>query len=141
MANCLRPNCAKRFTISNDSGVIAGCCKSPPLEQSHCHHWHSTSAIRQSNCSNRLYGSPKVTTSKGGLFESHPKILDLKFLLLSNLISETGEYSSRIAITERGGPHLSDSQSPNNSLHSVALKRHGHHDDVVPQRSSLSFDY
>lgn len=36
MAKSLRPNYVTKFTISNDSGVIAGCLNSLPLEQSLC---------------------------------------------------------------------------------------------------------
>jgi hypothetical protein len=34
VAKSLKPNYATKFTISNDSGVIAGCLNSLPLEQS-----------------------------------------------------------------------------------------------------------
>jgi hypothetical protein len=123
VAKSLKPNYATKFTISNDSGVIAGCLNSLPLEQSLL----SIIGIRPQQFDARIAAiisteTPKVNRSKGGLFESQPKILDLKLLLLLlllyYLISVTSEYSSRIVIIRRGGTHLSElERSPHNTLH------------------------
>jgi hypothetical protein len=84
VAKSLRPNHATKFTISNDSGVIAGCLNSLPLEQSLL----SIIGIRPQQFDARIAAiiSTETQKCKGGLFESQPKILDLKLLLLLLLL-------------------------------------------------------